>query len=298
MMIVGSIETERGRLLASAIGFTEGPVRWGDNSILVTSMTRGLIYEVQLDDSVPPQIFLETGGGPNGLAVTADKNLLITQSGGSVMKSRSAKPARPSIQQRCGGEIATLSTDVHSPSDCVVGPDGQLWFTDPADHDLTNPTANGCVRRLDLSNRRSEVMIPGLSFPNGIAFAADPASVYIAETAMGRIRRYRLSGATWAHDGWEALLPTGRPDGIALDEAGWLWVAGSTGANVIAFGSDGEVIREIDFGDGHLVTSVCFAGPDLTTMVATSAKGGSVFAFPAINPGLALPAFRPNTPSR
>ncbi|WP_231138012.1 SMP-30/gluconolactonase/LRE family protein [Rhodococcus opacus] len=278
-------------VLAAGIGFTEGPVAWGDDAVVVTSMTRGLLYRVDLGTG-ETHLLAEPGGGPNGLAVATDGALVVAQSGGHVMPTRSEVPVQASIQHVLDGEVSTLTMDVNSPSDCVIGTDGRFWFTDPADHALDTPTRNGDVRVLDLTSGTVSTVLSGLSFPNGIAFGADPSELYVAETSARCIRRYRVNGDHVTADGWVAEMPTGHPDGIALDAAGWLWVAGSTGANLVAFDPDGHMAHEITFEAGHLVTSLCFAGPDLSTMIITSPKGGTVYSVPALHPGLPLPVRR------
>ncbi|MFG1780474.1 SMP-30/gluconolactonase/LRE family protein [Micromonospora sp. NPDC049048] len=280
------------RSVAAGIGFTEGPARSGTSDVLVTSMTRGLVYRVALSGDGAEE-FAETGGGPNGLAVGTEGDLLVMQSGATVMPTRSAVPAQPGIQRiAADGTVSTVTTDVHSPSDGVLGPDGRLWFTDPSAHDLDSPTGTGAVRALDLSTGVMADVITGLAFPNGLAFAADGTRLLVAETGARWIRRYDLSGGAATPDGWIARMPEGHPDGLALDALGRVWVAGSTGANIVVFGADGTVAGTIDFPVGHMVTSLCFAGEDLRTLVVTMPKGGQVLAAPVDCPGLPLPVMR------
>lgn len=85
------------------------------------------------------------------------------------------------------------------------------------------------------------------------------------------------------------MVGNGRPDGMAIDSAGWLWIAGSSGDNVVAIDNDGIIRYELTFGTEVLVTSVCFAGADLDRLIVTIAKGGSVVSLPAVHPGLPLP---------
>jgi gluconolactonase len=141
---------------------------------------------------------------------------------------------------------------------------------------------------LDPRTNTATTALDELRFPNGLCFGTDPTEIYVAETLRGVVRRYNIDGARCEWDGWEVTVPGGTPDGIALDSNGWLWVAGGSGDNVIAFAPDGRIAREVSFGTGVLVTSVCFAGPDLATLVVTVAKGGSVVALPAVHPGLPL----------
>lgn len=285
------------RPLARDLGFTEGPVADQDTHVLVASMTRGTVYRVPLGGG-PAAPVVEVGGAPNGLARASDGAVLVAQSGEAVITSRSALPVVPSIQAVAvtaqSAEVAVRTEGgVHAPSDCVVGPDGRLWFTDPGDHVVDVASANGHVRALDLETHVLETVAEGLSFPNGLAFSAAGDRLYVAETALARVRRFAVEPrGRLVHDGWTATLPSGRPDGLALDAAGWLWVAGSSGDNVVAFDDDATPRIDWHLGTGQFTTSICFAGPELSTLVITSPKGGRVLATPALHPGLPLPVHR------
>jgi gluconolactonase len=283
---------DHARVLASGLGFTEGPVVLDEHTIAVTSVNRGVVYRLRLDGG-QPETLVECGGGPNGAAVGRDGLLHITQNGGTAMPSRSALDVVPSIQTYASGRLATpVTSGVDAPSDCVVGPDDRLWFTDPADHVLDGPGLPGRVHAWDPASGRLTMVIEGLAFPNGIAFGADPGELYVAETAGRRVRRYRVEGDTVTADGWTVTLPGGHPDGMAIDAAGWLWVAGSTGHNIMAFDRSGALRHEIDLGKGVFVTSLCFAGSDWEQLVVTSPKGGTVLVLRPPHPGLPLPVWR------
>lgn len=73
-------------LIADGIGFTEGPAKIDDDSVVVTSINRGQIYRVPLDGS-GATLLCETGGGPNGIALDRSGGIWITQNGGTAMSS-------------------------------------------------------------------------------------------------------------------------------------------------------------------------------------------------------------------
>lgn len=303
MWHIGSVMTENNteksflelppgaKFIATGIGFTEGPAVFDNESVVVTSINRGYVYRVPLDGSGPEPL-VETGGGPNGLAMGADGEVWITQNGGTAMPSRSKIEAKPSLQRWKRGQLDTvLDTGVHAPSDCVIGPDGRLWFTDTAEHGVGDDIKPGRLHTYDAADGRLVTQRSGLMFPNGLAFGVDQSELYVAETATNTIRRYRIHDDSCVPDGWVVRLPTTSPDGMAVDREGWLWVAGGSGDNVIAIDHDGFVRQELTFGVGVMVTSLCFAGVNLETLVVTVAKGGSVVAIPAVHPGLPLPVF-------
>jgi gluconolactonase len=283
---------ESATVLAAGIGFTEGPIVLDPDHVLVASVSRGTVVRVPLDGSASSEEF-ETGGGPNGLALGPDGLVLVTQNGGTAMRSRSSMPAVPSIQTHQYGVLSTAtSPELNYPSDCVWGPDGILWFTDPADHNIVGPAAPGAVRTFDPRTGEFRTRGDGYQFPNGIAFGEDPSVVYLAQTAAGIVTRHRLVDGRLEADGWTATPSHGRPDGIAVDSRGWLWVAGATGDDLTVFDTSGRQVERIVLGNRVLVTSLCFAGPRLDMLVITIAKGGTVVALPAPHPGLPLPVWR------
>jgi len=277
------------RVVASGLGFTEGPALLSTGSVAVASVNRGHVYEVPLDGG-GVSLLAETGGGPNCVAAGYAGELWVTQNGATAMPSRSRVPAVPSIQRIVDSTVETVSTGLAGPSDCVFGSDGRLWFTDPTHLAGQGSLKPGRLWSLDPATGRMQIHLKGLLFPNGLAFGVDPAQLYVAETAQGRVRRYRVDGDRCEPDGWEVAMPGERPDGLAVDSAGWLWVAGGTGDNVVAFDTDGTVRETLHFGNNVLVTSACFAGPDLNTLVVTIAKGGTVAALPARHRGLPVSA--------
>lgn len=278
--------------VASNIGFTEGPVWTDDGRLFVTSVSRGLLYEVFLDGR-PAEPAVETGGGPNGMTLAPDGTLWITQNGGEVMPTRSELPAAPSLQAWHPGadrkpRMVSTTTDLTSPSDCTFD-SNCLWFTDPNGHGFGDDALPGRVFRYDTTTHQLDVMLDDVYFPNGIAFGADPSHLYVAETARNRVSRFRFGDGHLINDTPADGFAVETPDGLAVDEAGGLWVAGSKSGLLTHFDVDGRVTDELDVGKGTMPTSVCFAGPTLDTLVVTAAKGGRVLALSIDTAGLSTP---------
>lgn len=289
-------DVTQARTLATGIGFTEGPVWTPDCRLFVTSLSRGAVFEVFLDGR-PPAAVADPGSGPNGMTVDDDGRLWITQNGGTAVPSRSRRRVPPSIQvwDPSGHEAprVMLSAEVRAPSDCAVGPDGALWFTDPTGHEFGRDAAAGRVWRFEPTTGTAAIMLDDVYFPNGIAFGADATDVYISETARDRVRRYTITphGVTRDPDAPELAVST--PDGLAVDAAGGIWVAGSRSGSVSYFDASGRLAQRLDIGEQTMPTSVCFAGADLSILVVTVAKGGRVLAFDVDIPGLPVPRVAP-----
>ena len=69
------------RILASGLGFPEGPVAMADGSVILTEIRNGRCSRVTADGKV--SVFSANGGGPNGLGVGPDGALYCCNNGGS-----------------------------------------------------------------------------------------------------------------------------------------------------------------------------------------------------------------------
>src|SRR5260221_6794968 len=69
------------RILASGLGFPEGPVAMADGSVILTEIRNGRCSRVTADGKVG--VFSANGGGPNGLGVGPDGALYCCNNGGS-----------------------------------------------------------------------------------------------------------------------------------------------------------------------------------------------------------------------
>jgi gluconolactonase len=259
------------RTIAAAIGFTEGPVWHQTRGLLVASMSRGLLYRIDLGGA-DPEVAADTGGGPNGLATGPDGTVWVAQNGGATIKSRSERPARPGLQAVRSADVEdVLTVGPVAPNDLVIGADGQIWFTDPT---ATPP----CVRTFDLENGRLRRAIEGIEFPNGLAFGLDPEELFVADSRTGDLLRYRVVRGAVHGPAVFASAPGGGPDGVAFDADGNLYVALFDADEIAVFDSGGERIASLSTGNGSRPTNCCFAGDDLATLVVTAASGGRVLA--------------------
>ena len=175
--------------LAAGHGFLEGPVDCG-NSVVFTSINRGLLYRVPLQGGAVTQV-AETGGGPNGLAINRDGVLWVAQNGGYVVPSRSKLEAVPSIQRVTpdGRVSVAMGTGLLAPNDCAFGPDGRLWFTDPHGSTIGAERRPGALWALDTKSGEAEKILDGLAHPNGLVFGPAGDELFVGETHRGRIIR-------------------------------------------------------------------------------------------------------------
>lgn len=173
---------------------------------------------------------------------------------------------------------------LNSPNDVVVKSDGTVWFTDPPYGILTDYEGNkgpseigACnVYRLDPADGSLRIVAGDFDKPNGLAFSADEAALYIADSGRshGADRPYHIRAFAVGDDGrlsgGRVLVEVdpGIPDGMRLDHEGNLWVAAGDGVHCYA--PDGTLIGKILIDEP--VANICFGGPRRNRMFITAAS--------------------------
>ena len=120
------------------------------------------------------------------------------------------------------------------------------------------------------------MLAEGDGFPNGLAFA-DERTLLVVDSHRHALLRYRLDGEGLVAEGLFGQVPGSGPDGIAFDAAGRLFVAAFDANAVLVLTPDGTVDERVEL-PGMRPTNLCFAGPELATLVVTCASGGRVVA--------------------
>ena len=120
-----------GTLLASDLGFPEGPVVMPDASIVLCDGNTGEL--VQWRDGGMSR-FAVTGGSPWGAVLGSDQAIYVTQ-GGNVPGSGDESAVCGIQRVRPDGTVELLSAEIDgkvlaAPNDLAFGPDGRLYFTE------------------------------------------------------------------------------------------------------------------------------------------------------------------------
>ncbi|MET0132092.1 MAG: SMP-30/gluconolactonase/LRE family protein [Kibdelosporangium sp.] len=186
-------------------------------------------------------------------------------------------------------------------NDAVVDSAGRLVAGSMAYEADEQPGA-GSLYAVDPDGTVREIL-DGITIPNGPAFAPDGTVMYLADSARNRIDAYPYDPSTGTA-GTPTLFAKVRehwPDGMAVDVNGDVWSAIWGGAVLHRYRPDGELAEVIDV-PATRPTSICFGGPELSTVYVTSASmwldgrltptDGAVFRLP--NPAQG----RPDTPAR
>lgn len=157
---------------------------------------------------------------------------------------------------------------------------------------------SGALYQFD--NRDNACLItPEIALPNGLAWSEDGNILYFVDSVACSIFQatYNAKGMS---ENIRLFVKTparlGRPDGIALDEEGGIWVCQFNGACLLRYDRNGCMSDYVAMPVPR-PTSCCFGGKGLETLFITTARFGMTAAelvkYPdagdlyAINPGIA-----------
>lgn len=277
-------------LLASGLGFPEGPTVLGDGRIVLCDGNTGELLAYR-DGSI--SLFARTGGSPWGTYLGTDGKLYVNQ-GGDVPGSGDYS-AVPGIQRvSMDGTVEFLFSEVAGytlagPNQSAFGPDGRLYITDSGTEEdpRVEVPSPGRLFAVDASGVGQMLLERPGCYPNGIAFDAQ-GRFYWSESRAHRVCRL---------DGGEAVtfcqLPDSHvPDGMAFAADGRLFVANTTFGGVTVLSPQGEVLTEIDLGE-H-ATNCVFDGSTLyvtatrTPEIEASERTGSFWRVETDATGLEL----------
>lgn len=193
---------------------------------LISGLHDGRVIQTRLDGSTL-KVLVNTGGRPLGLARHPDGRLIIADA----IKGLLALDSQ--------GQLQTLSTAANGlafgfTDDVAVDAAGRYaYFSDASSrwgygHDgeaVIEHGADGRLLRYDFQSGKTEVLLEGLEFANGVSLGPDEAYVLVNETGAYCISRYWLKGdQAGRHDLFIDNLP-GLPDNLSFNGAGRFWVA-------------------------------------------------------------------------
>jgi gluconolactonase len=290
----------QGRLIATGLGFPEGPVALPDGRVLFVEIAAGRLTSVLPGGEL--KVVAELGGGPNGAAMGPDGHCYICNNGGFYWRTDQGftRPTGEATDYKGGsiqrvelatGKVETLYTHcdgipLHGPNDIVFDGHGGFWFTDFGKK-FADRLMHGAVyyARTDGSSIRRRAF-PVLT-PNGIGLSPDGAVLYVSETETSRLWSYPVVGP-----GELELQPFPSPNGgklvhglpgyqrfdsLAVEECGNVCVATLVRGGISVFSPGGELVEFHEAPEGYC-TNICFGGPDMRTAYITLSGYGQLFA--------------------
>jgi gluconolactonase len=265
-------------VLATGFDSPEGPAFAQDDDLYFVNWLSSAIMRMTPEGAISE--FFNTGGIPAGLAFHSDGSLYVADEGEEIH----------GILRIADGEAAIVvnaygNRPLNGANDLMFDSNGTLYFSDPWGSSAENPVGafyryfpDGVLEQIDRD----------LAFPNGVAVGIGGDAVYLAETYKNRILRYPIAadGTIGPREEFAALPGGSGPDGMALDEAGNLYVAHYGGGKVAIFAPSGDLVDQIPV-PGASVTNVAFGG-DGRTLVITEVETASLYQTRVDVPGLPL----------
>jgi gluconolactonase len=251
--------------IAEVPGYCEGIVFDRAGQAYVSDTQHGTIYKISPDGKTA--VWASTPA-PNGHKILADGTHLVADKGAVLHLDANGKKLRDASSESGGKPL-------RSPNDLSIDPKGGFYFTDPGGSGVEKPI--GTVHYVDPQGK-THTIADGLAFPNGIVLRPDGKTLLVGESGHNRVLIYDvIAPGKIGNRRVFATLPTKQgdqienaPDGMALDEAGNLFVAHYGMHTVQVLSPEGKLLRS--YPGGNLTTSnVAFAGPNMDQLYITGA---------------------------
>jgi len=272
----------RVQVVAEGLRGTEGPIAAPDGTLLLTEQAANVI--TRIDAQGTRSTFLDNTNGCQGL--TFDQRGRLIGVLPATKQIAALTPTRTVLASAFQGKPFL------GPNDLVADRKGGVYFTDPGGYPppgqfLTEIPAVYYVR----PDGTVVKIVDDIARPNGIILSPDEKTLYVANTLGafvvafdvlpdGSVRNQRnfarLSGILMTNRGVRSGA-----DGLAVDEAGRLYVTSTIGVQV--FSPKGTHLGTIPIGNPDGPQNLAFAGPDKKTLyvvgdgavwkVATLAQG-------------------------
>ena len=286
--------------IAAGLGFTEGPLWRGDHLLVSDLPNNRIVRWRELPEGPEVTTFRYPSGGAlddprpidqpgaNGLTLDPQGRLLACEHGHRRVSRTEADGTVVTVADRYAGRR------LNSPNDVVVRSDGVIFFSDPP-YGLPNQDTgreqpvNG-VYRVTPDGEIAR-LLDDFERPNGLAFAPDERTLYVADTRRLHLRAFTVTPAGDLRDGRLFADMThaepGGPDGLKVDSRGNVYCAGATG--IWVFTPEGRHLGIIRTPERP--SNCAFGGPDWRTLFITARS--CVYRIRLAVSGLPVPAARP-----
>lgn len=261
MDIIGDVEL----VLDAGADLGEAPTWDADARVLIwVDITKGLVHRFD-PGSGQDEVF--EARQPVGAAVPASPGrvALAASDNFSILELATGRTKRLADVEAT--EPATTMND----GKCDDA--GRFWA---GTKDVQGRRPLGSLYRLETDHGLTRVLA-GVTLSNGLGWSPDQRTMYYIDSSTYRIDAFDFEPESGSVSRRRRLveLPRrwGLPDGMTVDEDGFLWVAFWGGSAVRRFAPEGNVTSVVDLPVSQ-VTSCAFGGDDLTELFVTSAHGG------------------------
>ncbi|MBI3797584.1 MAG: SMP-30/gluconolactonase/LRE family protein [Deltaproteobacteria bacterium] len=242
--------------LAYGYGLLEGPRVDNADNLFFSDVPNGGVYRRSPDGTVTTVVPRRRGVG--GIALHA--------SGGVVVSGKNICHVKD-------GETRILfqRDDIPGFNDIFTDSDGRVYAgslrSDPFKGGARVP---GELWRID--GEGNVVQLYGeVGLTNGIGFSPDGRILYHADSAAQHLIVHDVTpDGSCRNRRSISVSAVGGPDGLAVDEAGAIWVAIYNGGCAARYTPDGKLDRKVDV-PAKAVTSLCFGGKDRRDLYVVTA---------------------------
>lgn len=250
-------------------GFLEGPSFDRAGNLWVTDIPYGRIFKISPDRQWT--LVAEYDGWPNGLKIHRDGRVFIADYKNGIM-----------VLDAGTGDVRPLLFHRHSEhfrgcNDLVFSRQGILYFTDQGQSGMHMP--NGRVYRYDPQGERLDLLLDTAPSPNGLVLNEREDLLYVAMTRGNCVWRVPLMADGGVSKVGVFIQLSGGlsgPDGVALDEAGGLYVAHAGNGCVWGFSRLGEPLYRIRSATGMTTTNLAFGGAGNRQLFVTESDTGNI----------------------
>ncbi len=273
-MSINSAEVER---LATGLSFTEGPVWMAEQDcLLFTDIPGNAIMRWSEKDGLTT--WMDNAHFAIGLTRDRDGRVLSCEHS---TRSLSALHLGPD-GSLAGREVLARSWQgrvLNSTNDVICASDGTIFFTDPPfgvrvldgalhGYQQAQEIDGAFVFAVTGDAEAPRPVVTDIYRPNGLCLSPDERTLYVSDSSETHHKVIALDqdGAAASNPRDFAVMPVGVPDGMRVDSAGRLWVAGGDG--VYVWDADGQQVAHVPVPE--MVTNVEFGGPDLSELYITA----------------------------
>lgn len=258
-------------VIADGLRFPEGP-RWHDDALWFADVHDGRVLRVDPDDAKGPDgrsaavTVAELDTAPSGLGFLPDGRLLIASGTDRTLYRR-----EPDGALAVHADLSAIA--LWQLNDMCVDAAGRAYVGDYGDDSAPPaPPRPADLLRVD-PDGTATAAAGSMLFANGMVTADDGATLIVAETrsAPGRLTAFTI-GADGSLAGRRTLCEFDEsvmPDGIAIDDAGNVWVASPFSGEVLRVDARGEVDRRLAVPNPYAVA--------LRTPADGAAGGGELY---------------------
>ena len=282
------------RTVADGMTYTEGP-RWHDGQLYFVDFYTYAVYRVSKAGEVEkmldvPQQPSGLGWLPDGRMLVVsmkDRRILRVEEDGSVVE-------HADIYDKCTGHA----------NDMVVAPNGDAYVGNFGFDLMGGAGHEHAAVVLVRPDGSSQIVVDGLSFPNGMVITPDQKTLIVNELFGNRISKFVINddGSLGPRQDFANFGDLGdepdvakrleaaaiKPDGLALDAEGAVWFADTINQRAVRMADGGEILDIVETApegifavglggeDGH--TLFLSAAPDWDEGARSAAREGRMLA--------------------